>query len=146
MCIRDRITWSRCCLTFYRARFHCRRTYVRFFSIAVIVHASVQLLVEINLKKWKSLMYLFFSSTITVWYGLATYFRRQWNQARLNIKQQRDHVISARARLYRERGWIACAISVSALHLVCFTWISMADIYGVCLHGCIFWIQHYNSL
>jgi len=54
-----------------------------------------------------------------------TYVRRQWNRARLN--KQRDHVISARARLYRERGCIACAIS--ALHLVCFTWISMMFVY-----------------
>jgi len=39
-------------------------------SIAITAHASVQVLVEINLKKWMSLMYLFSSCTITVWYGL----------------------------------------------------------------------------
>jgi len=87
-------------------------------------------------------MYLFFYCTITVWYGLATYICRQWNRARLNVKQQRDHVISARARLYREHPLALYIFFVLRGYL----WrISMVFVYtGVFSEYNI--IIHYNSV
>ena len=72
-------------------------------SIAVIVHASVQLLVEINLKKWVFNVFVLFLHDN----GMIMDLQRTF----IDNGTGRDKTLNNNATTWsvRERGWIACA-------------------------------------